>query len=186
MSSFVDAGSAISRSFSQLNLISPDSDCRRRLAENLRDHGYAIVRLDAIEDHEAGYHAIKNWETIFKQAFDSLNGRDSILASSAISRYRAEKGMTLGYRKDDEHREFLETRRGFEPGMLDPSFSCVKGHDETTLTLFKILGEIGEIAISCMSELMVCLYILKVHVSIYNIAILHIFCRESTRNFSLT
>ena len=140
--------------FSQLSIIS-QSDSRRRLGEHLRDHGYAIVRLDVIRDDEASSRSMVNWESVFKSAFDSLNERDHA-SSTPISRYRAEKGMTLGYRRDDEHREFLETRRGFEPGSLDPSFCGVEGYNDTALTMFNLLGAIGHTVISCMSQLMVC------------------------------
>jgi isopenicillin N synthase-like dioxygenase len=120
-------------------------------SERLRTHGFCVVEID---DEEGQW--VDDWETIFHAAFAQ---KDSVKQKQGV--YRVEKGLAVGFRKDDS-REFFETRL-FQAGWeaCEPCYELAdvadapvprSSYKETVCRMSNMLGDIGEWAIGSVSR----------------------------------
>lgn len=143
---FIDAASSTS-TFKYSELTSGIAEAA--IATRLRDHGFAVLHLDNLVEDEQTY-AMMSWERVFQEAFSAEAGLANS-ASCAPSPYRSERGVTLGFRKD-ETRAFFESRRSFE-NRIDPS-STAPSFDRVALALFRLLGAVGRTVTTSMAKLL--------------------------------
>ena len=121
-------------------------------SERLRTHGFCVM---AIEEEEAGPW-VDDWETTLHAAFAQ---DDSVKQGKGV--YRVEKGLAVGFRKD-ESREFFETRlsqagwKACEPcyELADAPDAPVprSSYKDTVCRMSNMLGDIGEWAIGSVSR----------------------------------
>lgn len=99
----------------------------------LRDRGYCVVRI-ALEPETERTKRLLSWQERFRSAF-----QQSQSVKEAVGGYRADHGVAVGYRREDQ-REFFETRLKREVGSIDPSFPDVQDYDQTVVDMFACLS----------------------------------------------
>ena len=99
----------------------------------LRGRGYCIVRI-ALEPDTERTKRLLSWQSSFRAAF-----QQSQSVKEAVGGYRADHGVAVGYRREDQ-REFFETRLKREVGSIDPSFPDVQDYDQTVVDMFACLS----------------------------------------------
>jgi hypothetical protein len=119
------------------------------LYSTLKSRGWAILTIDQIEIKKYFIDieniALNNWENVFRKGF--LLSQD--IKDEESQKYRSERGVALGYRKEDT-REFFETRID-NIGEVIPCFhfkNDVNLYKDSVIGLNSAMNKIGGIVLS--------------------------------------
>lgn len=119
------------------------------LSSTLKSRGWAILTVDQIELKKYFHYkeniALNNWKNVFKEGF--LLSKDIKEENNQI--YRSERGVALGYRKEDT-REFFETRID-NIGEIIPCYYIKDDehiYKDTVTGLYSAMNKIGGIVLT--------------------------------------
>lgn len=107
---------------------------------DLKSHGWTYIKVDScIIDKLA------NWQNIFQNAFNQEE-KNKLLSG----KYRSEKGVTLGYRKEID-KEFFETRMNAD-GAVSPHFPAVDCYEEVVSEIMTLYASLASIVITAIAK----------------------------------
>ena len=131
--------------FRLTELLSPPSSSSQSIVQCLKERSFAVIEIDdAAGDPQCGFlhadelAAMRRWEGLARDKF-SLGDDEK-----ALSEYRSERGVMVGYRREDT-REFFESRIGHD-GEVEPAYL---GDDEHTfLRLYSLYSKLAGLVLA--------------------------------------